>query len=169
MEKGFGRFGLRRELLTALEDRGFDTPTPVQEQVLGADLTSRDAVVQAATGSGKTLAFALPLLNTWQGEHRSPRVLVLAPTRELALQTARETIHFGALVGVETASLVGGMEMGPQLRQLRRGAGIVVGTPGRVLDHLRRGALRLDAVQPPRNARLRVDFGGGRGAFRDCL
>ncbi len=146
MEKGFGRFGLRRELLTALEDRGFDTPTPVQEQVLGADLTSRDAVVQAATGSGKTLAFALPLLNTWQGEHRSPRVLVLAPTRELALQTARETIHFGALVGVETASLVGGMEMGPQLRQLRRGAGIVVGTPGRVLDHLRRGALRLDAV-----------------------
>ncbi len=142
----FGRFGLRRELLVALENRGFDTPTPVQEQVLGSDVISRDAVVQAATGSGKTLAFALPLLNAWQGEGRSPRVLVLAPTRELALQTSRETTHFGAPVGVETASLVGGMEMAPQLRQLRRGAGIVVGTPGRVLDHLRRGSLRLDGV-----------------------
>ena len=101
-------------------------------------LADNDLIVQARTGSGKTLAFALPLLNGMEPGARTPRIIVLSPTRELAQQTAREFAWLGADMGVRVATLVGGLDMERQIRSLRDGASVIVGTPGRILDHLRR-------------------------------
>lgn len=144
MEKtisGFDDYRLRPELATALAERGFTTPTPVQEKVLSDEnALLGDLIVQAKTGSGKTLAFALPLLNEMDAGESEPRVLVLSPTRELALQTAHEFESMARGLKIRIASLVGGMDMETQLRRLKEGAGVLVGTPGRVLDHIRRKA-----------------------------
>ena len=144
MEKtisGFDDYRLRPELAAALAERGFTTPTPVQEKVLSDEnALLGDLIVQAKTGSGKTLAFALPLLNEMDAGESEPRVLVLSPTRELALQTAHEFESMARGLRIRIASLVGGMDMETQLRRLREGAGVLVGTPGRVLDHIRRKA-----------------------------
>jgi ATP-dependent RNA helicase DeaD len=144
MEKtisGFDDYRLRPELAAALADRGFNTPTPVQEKVLSDEnALLGDLIVQAKTGSGKTLAFALPLLNEMDAGESDPRILVLSPTRELALQTAHEFESMARGLRIRIASLVGGMDMETQLRRLKEGAGVLVGTPGRVLDHIRRKA-----------------------------
>ena len=147
IEKTFEDFNLREELLKAIRHKGFTTPTPVQAEVLGLEnILERDLIVQARTGSGKTLAFSLPLLNDLQADRSVPKILILSPTRELAQQTAREISWSGASMGVGVAALVGGVAIGPQLGTLRRGATVVVGTPGRVLDHIRRGSLRVDGI-----------------------
>lgn len=144
----FDEFSLRPELLRALERKGFENPMPVQVRILEDDtLLDGDLIVQARTGSGKTLAFALPLLQKMERGERAPQVLVLSPTRELAQQTAREFQWVGGEMGIRPASLVGGMDMDRQIRSLRDGAAVVVGTPGRVLDHLRRGTLRPEGIQ----------------------
>jgi len=144
MEKtisGFDDYRLRPELAAALAERGFNTPTPVQEKVLSDEnALLGDLIVQAKTGSGKTLAFALPLLNEMDAGESEPRILVLSPTRELALQTAHEFESMARSLKIRIASLVGGMDMETQLRRLKEGAGVLVGTPGRVLDHIRRKA-----------------------------
>lgn len=142
----FSDFNLCPAFLSALEGRGFEHPTPVQEQVFSQDDLNRDFVVQARTGSGKTLAFLLPLMNDIVGGSRLPRLLVLSPTRELAQQIATEAEFLGKTRGLATATLVGGMSMDPQIMKLRRGASVVVGTPGRILDHLRRGTLKLEEL-----------------------
>ncbi|MDD4364500.1 MAG: DEAD/DEAH box helicase [Synergistales bacterium] len=143
----FSDFDLSPRLQEAIAAHGFETPTPVQEAVLGfPDVLSTDLVVQAKTGSGKTLAFALPLINDLVAGG-APRVLVLAPTRELAQQTAGEMEWLGRPLGMAVATLVGGVPIGPQISQLRRGASLVVGTPGRVIDHLERGTLSADAIE----------------------
>ena len=143
----FADFNLRPELLAALERKGFETPMPVQVSVLEDEtLTDGDLIVQAKTGSGKTLAFALPLVNIMDPSVREPQVIVLSPTRELAQQTAREFAWIGAGCGVKVATLVGGLEMERQIRALRDGANVVVGTPGRVMDHIRRGTLKGDSI-----------------------
>ena len=147
LAEGFEAYGLRDELARALEKKGFDTPTPVQCKVLKADWRSRDLIVRARTGSGKTLAFLLPLLQDMRASERSPRLLVLAPTRELAQQTAREAEWLVRYLDVSVVSLVGGLEMSPQLRALREGAAIVVGTPGRTRDHIERGSLRTGEIR----------------------
>ncbi len=147
MLSGFDDYRLRPELAAALAERGFTTPTPVQERVLSDEnALLGDLIVQAKTGSGKTLAFALPLMNEMDAGESQPRVLVLSPTRELALQTAHEFETMAKGLRIRIAALVGGMDMETQLRRLKEGAGVLVGTPGRVLDHIRRKAFDCGSI-----------------------
>lgn len=145
-QKDFGSFGLRPELLATLERKQFNNPTPVQEKVLSIDDHEKDLIVRAKTGSGKTLAFLLPLFNEGRVTMGKPRVLVLSPTRELAQQIGREAEWLGNNMDLRIATLVGGMDISGQIRDLRRGASLIVGTPGRTLDHIRRGTLKLNEV-----------------------
>jgi len=142
----FQKYELRPELQETLETKGFLSPTPVQEKVLEQQDLNTDLIVRAKTGSGKTLAFLLPIFNEDRMKNGSPKVLVLSPTRELALQIAREADWLGRNMHLRIASLVGGTDMSVQIKDLRRGASVVVGTPGRTLDHLRRGTLKLEDV-----------------------
>ena len=130
-DNGFACYDLREELLLSLKKKGFSTPTPVQEKVLALEEFSNDLIVRAKTGSGKTLAFLLPLLNEMDLPQSSPRILVLSPTRELAQQTAREAEWLSRYMDISVATLVGGLDMSAQIRSLKDGAVIVVGTPGR--------------------------------------
>ena len=143
----FRDFNLPESFLAALDQRGFTEPTPVQAQVLSQPDLSRDMVVQARTGSGKTLGFLLPILSELEGGNKNPRVLVLSPTRELAMQNANESEFFGKIKGIGTAAIVGGMSMEHQIFKLKHGTTVVVGTPGRVLDHVRRGTLDLSEIE----------------------
>ncbi|MDR3332784.1 MAG: DEAD/DEAH box helicase [Synergistaceae bacterium] len=144
----FEDFNLRPELTAAIARKGFETPMPVQVSILeDGTLTEGDLIVQAKTGSGKTLAFAIPIYNEIESVTRDPQVLVLSPTRELAQQTAREFAWLGADMGARVATLVGGLDMERQIRALKDGALIVVGTPGRVLDHVRRGSFNTAHVR----------------------
>ena len=140
-ESGFTIYGLREELLLALEKKGFTVPTPVQEKTLSLDNFETDLIVRAKTGSGKTLAFLLPLLQDAELPALSPKILILSPTRELAQQIAREAEWISRYMDLSVATLVGGLDMSAQIRSLREGAAIVVGTPGRTLDHINRGTL----------------------------
>ncbi|MDR2176294.1 MAG: DEAD/DEAH box helicase [Synergistaceae bacterium] len=142
----FEFFGIRDELLKAISRKGFTSPTPVQQRVLEAGCGENDLIVRAKTGSGKTLAFLLPLLQDIKTGERSPKILVLSPTRELAQQSAREAEWLVRFMDLSVVSLVGGLEMSPQLRALREGATIVVGTPGRTLDHVERGSLNMKNI-----------------------
>jgi len=142
-ESTFAALGCSEALLAALTKRGFETPMPVQAATLKAGLEGRDLLVQSRTGSGKTLAYGLPLLHRLS-EAKHAQALILAPTRELAQQVGAE---FHSLVPkLPIASLVGGVAYQPQLRSLQMGAMVVVGTPGRVMDHLDRGTLDLSQV-----------------------
>jgi ATP-dependent RNA helicase DeaD len=144
----FEDFNLRQELLRAIERKGFESPMPVQVHILEDEtLTEGDLIVQAKTGSGKTLAFAIPIYNQMEHTTREPQVLVLSPTRELAQQTAREFAWLGADLGARVATLVGGLDMERQTRSLKEGATVIVGTPGRVLDHVRRGSFKTESVK----------------------
>ncbi len=139
----FAALGCNEVLLAALAKRGFETPMPVQAQTFKAGLEGRDLLVQSRTGSGKTLAFGLPLLHRLT-EDRHTQALILAPTRELAQQVGEE-LH-SMVPKLSIASLVGGVSYPPQLRALSLGAPVVVGTPGRVMDHMQRGTLDLSHV-----------------------
>ena len=136
-------------LQSALDKKGYETLTPVQSAVIDGDLAGRDMLVSAQTGSGKTVAFGLAMADSlMDGADRLPRAdsplaLIIAPTRELALQVKRELDWLYADAGAKTASCVGGMDMRDERRALSRGAHIVVGTPGRLCDHLKRGSLDL--------------------------
>ena len=116
----FRDFSLPESFIAALDQRGFTEPTPVQAQVLSQPDLERDMVVQARTGSGKTLGFLLPLLSAMEGGNKKPRILVLSPTRELAMQNANESEYFGRIRGIATATIVGGMSMEHQIFQLPR-------------------------------------------------
>ena len=144
----FTQFSLRPELLCALAKKNYDCPSPVQIQILKEErIMDEDLIVQAKTGSGKTLAFGLPLLNTLDHHQDRHLILILSPTRELAIQTARELQWLGREMQVKIATLVGGMDIENQRRELLAGATIVVGTPGRVLDHIRRGNFHTDGIE----------------------
>ena len=139
---------LRPELLETLTALGYEEPTPVQREAIPVLLTGADLVGQAATGTGKTAAFALPILEqlTWRrGKH--PVALVLVPTRELAMQVAEAFERYGAALDARVLAVYGGAPIGPQLRVLDRGVDVVVATPGRAIDHLRRGSLNLDDLR----------------------
>jgi len=144
----FKDLGLPKTLLTALDDVGYETPTPIQEQTIPHLLKGLDLLGHAPTGTGKTAAFALPLLSRLNLKNKNVQVMVLAPTRELAIQVA-EAFHRYAvhLKGFHVLPIYGGQDYTGQLRQLKRGVHVVVGTPGRVMDHMRRGTLRLDNLQ----------------------
>lgn len=139
-------------LSDALAARGYEALTPVQTAVAAADAEGRDLLVSAQTGSGKTVAFGLAMGNQLLGEHGltqgiAPQALVIAPTRELALQVSRELMWLYAKAGARIATCVGGMDASKERRSLSHGAHIVVGTPGRLRDHLERGALDLSALK----------------------
>ena len=144
---GFDALGLRPELLSALDDLGYEEPTPIQRETIPLLLTGQDLLGQAATGTGKTAAFALPALQMIDASRRKPQVLVLVPTRELAVQVSEAMFKYGSELGVKVVPVFGGQPIGRQLQALDRGAHVVVATPGRALDHIGRGSLGLDAIQ----------------------
>ena len=131
----------------ALTSMGYTTPTPVQDAVIPLIREGRDVVGQAQTGTGKTAAFGIPLVETLDPGSREPQALVLAPTRELALQVTGELSRLGQHCGIRTVAIYGGQSMEPQLAALQRGVQILVATPGRLMDHMRRGTIRLGAVR----------------------
>jgi superfamily II DNA/RNA helicase len=147
----FAELGVPTSLTTALAARGITTPRPIQACALPDALAGRDVLGRAETGSGKTLAFGLPLLvrtATASGRRmaRQPRGLVLVPTRELADQVHDELLPLATVLGLRLLAVYGGVPLGRQLQQLRRGTDIIVATPGRLLDLLGQGACSLDAV-----------------------
>ncbi|MFD1804411.1 DEAD/DEAH family ATP-dependent RNA helicase [Mixta tenebrionis] len=144
----FSDLGLNEAILTALNDMGYEKPSPIQAACIPHLLAGRDVLGMAQTGSGKTAAFALPLLNNIDSELKAPQILVLAPTRELAVQVAEACNDFSKhMRGVNVLALYGGQRYDVQLRALRQGPQIVVGTPGRLLDHLKRGTLDLSNLR----------------------
>ncbi|HED17207.1 MAG TPA: DEAD/DEAH box helicase [Gammaproteobacteria bacterium] len=144
----FSDLKLAPALLKALEDVGYEQPSPIQAQSIPPLLEGRDILGQAQTGTGKTAAFALPLLSRLDLRRREPQVLVLAPTRELAIQVAEAFKTYARhLKDFHVLPIYGGQSYEIQLRQLRRGVHVVVGTPGRVMDHMRKGKLKLDNLQ----------------------
>jgi len=148
-ESGFAALGLDPRLVRGLESLGYEEPTPIQQETIPKLLEGRDLVGQAATGTGKTAAFALPLLQRFaerRGKGREPFALVLVPTRELAMQVAEAVHRYGRALHVSVLPIYGGQAYQPQLRALERGVDVVVATPGRALDHLRRGTLSLASV-----------------------
>ena len=146
-ETTFADLGLKAPILESLNDLGYEKPSPIQAECIPHLLAGRDVLGMAQTGSGKTAAFSLPLLNNIDPELRAPQILVLAPTRELAVQVAEAMTEFSKhMRGVNVVALYGGQRYDVQLRALRQGPQIVVGTPGRLLDHLKRGTLDLSKL-----------------------
>ncbi|AOL13431.1 MULTISPECIES: DEAD/DEAH family ATP-dependent RNA helicase [Enterobacter] len=146
-ETTFADLGLKAPILEALNDLGYEKPSPIQAECIPHLLSGRDVLGMAQTGSGKTAAFSLPLLNNIDPDLRAPQILVLAPTRELAVQVAEAMTEFSKhMRGVNVVALYGGQRYDVQLRALRQGPQIVVGTPGRLLDHLKRGTLDLSKL-----------------------
>jgi ATP-dependent RNA helicase DeaD len=146
MTTEFTSLNLRPELVQAITELGYNEPTPIQASMIPIMLTGADVIGQAQTGTGKTAAFALPILHNFKPA-RGPQALVLAPTRELALQVADSMAEYGKHVKVRVLAVYGGQPYGPQINQLKRGVDIVVGTPGRLNDLLDRKVLVLNEIK----------------------
>ena len=144
----FKDLSLSEAVLKALDSVGYETPSPIQAQIIPYVMAGRDVLGQAQTGTGKTAAFALPVLSRIDVKQKDPQVLVLAPTRELAIQVAEAFQRYASHIkGFHVLPIYGGQDYTTQLRQLNRGAHVIVGTPGRVMDHMRRGTLKLDQLK----------------------
>ncbi len=147
MTTTFSEFELKPALQKSLDEVGYETPTPIQKQTIPLMLEKKDVLGQAQTGTGKTAAFALPLLSNLNLRQKDPQVLVLAPTRELAIQVAEAFKKYAShMKSFHVLPIYGGQEYSGQIRGLKRGSHVVVGTPGRVMDHMRRGTLKLDKL-----------------------
>jgi ATP-dependent RNA helicase DeaD len=149
---GFSALGLSDALAAAVTALGYEEPTPVQREAIPLLLDGRDVLAQAATGTGKTAAFALPMLQRIAADPSTTRPvatrgLVLVPTRELAMQVSEAIQKYATRLGLTVVAIYGGAPMDGQIRSLKRGTDVVVATPGRALDHLRRSTLRLDAIR----------------------
>ncbi len=143
----FNQLALKQFLLKALDEVGYETPSPIQAQTIPLLLEGKDVLGQAQTGTGKTAAFALPLISNLDSGQKDPQVLVLAPTRELAIQVAEAFQKYAKYMkGFHVIPIYGGQDYRGQIRALQRGVHVVVGTPGRVMDHMRRGTLKLDKL-----------------------
>ncbi|HEY0882549.1 MAG TPA: DEAD/DEAH box helicase, partial [Archangium sp.] len=140
----FDEMGLSPELRRAIAGRGYTHPTPVQAKAYGPVMAGKDLIVRSKTGTGKTAAFGMPILDQIAIGSRGVRALMMCPTRELAIQVANELTELAKFRDIEIVCIYGGASMQQQEDALRRGAAIVVGTPGRVYDHIRRGNLKLD-------------------------
>jgi ATP-dependent RNA helicase RhlE len=144
----FADLGLKPELLRAVDEKGYSVPTPIQAQAIPAVLAGGDVLAGAQTGTGKTAAFVLPILQKLGGPGgRSPRALVLTPTRELAAQVAESARTYGRYVGLRTVVVFGGVSINPQIDALHKGCDVLVATPGRLLDLAEQGALDLRSVE----------------------
>lgn len=143
----FEEMELDSSILRGVDEAGFDKPFPIQEQAIGPLLKGNDVIGQAKTGSGKTAAYSLPILQSVDAASKRVQALVLAPTRELAVQITNEIRRLGRYTGVKAVAIYGGQSISTQYEALRHGVHVVVGTPGRVIDHLRRGWLSLDGAK----------------------
>jgi ATP-dependent RNA helicase RhlE len=148
----FDSLGLCAELLSAISSQGYTTPTPIQSQAIPVIFEGCDLLAGAQTGTGKTAAFALPIVQmlsetTIRKKRRSPRVLVLVPTRELAAQVSKEMQNYGRRLSLRSTMIYGGVNIRAQIERLHRGVDIVVATPGRLLDHAERGTIKLSDVE----------------------
>ncbi|MCV6627692.1 MAG: DEAD/DEAH box helicase [Cellvibrionaceae bacterium] len=145
---GFAELGLPEPIVKAVAKVGYEQASPIQAAAIPPLLEGRDILGMAQTGTGKTAAFALPLLAGLELNIKNPQLLVLAPTRELAIQVAEACSRYAAhMKGFHVLPIYGGQDYGSQLRQLKRGVQVVVGTPGRIMDHMRRGSLKLDNLK----------------------
>ncbi len=148
---GFAALGIDSRIADALSALGYEEPTPVQRASIPSLLSGRDVLAQAATGTGKTAAFSLPLLTRIGAGHKAdggaPSVLILVPTRELAMQVAEAVHRYGKPLGLHALAVYGGASMELQIRALKRGVDVVIATPGRALDHIKRNTLRLGTLQ----------------------
>ena len=146
----FNQLGLTAELLRAVKEQGYDNATPIQQQAIPPILAGQDVLAGAQTGTGKTAGFTLPLLQRLQQgtvNRRRIRALVLVPTRELAAQVAESVRDYGRYLPFRTAVIYGGVSINTQIANLRKGVDVVVATPGRLLDHMQQGTIKLDAIE----------------------
>lgn len=144
----FSQFALNKNILSAVADLGYESATPIQEQGIPVLLSGKDLLAQAQTGTGKTATFALPILSGLDLSIRAPQALIIAPTRELAIQVAEAFQSYAKyLKGFSVAPIYGGQNFGTQLRLIKRGSHVIVGTPGRLMDHLRRRSLPVDSIK----------------------
>ncbi|WP_087974525.1 DEAD/DEAH box helicase [Oceanobacillus rekensis] len=143
----FNELGVSAPIMKALEKMGFEEATPIQAETIPLAMEGNDVIGQAQTGTGKTAAFGIPMINKIDSKMKKIQGLVVAPTRELAIQVAEEINRLAKFTGVRALSIYGGSPMDRQIRALKDGPQIVVATPGRLLDHMRRKTIRIDAVQ----------------------
>lgn len=143
----FEDLGIESAILKALQDMGFEEPSPIQEKCIPEVMQGTDLIGQAQTGTGKTAAFSIPILQQVNPRYRKVQSIILTPTRELAIQVSGEIRRIGKNMNVKTLPIYGGQSIGHQIRALKQGVQIVIGTPGRVLDHIHRGTLKLDSVK----------------------
>ena len=148
----FTELGLKAEILRAIGEQGYDTPTPIQQQAIPAVMTGQDLMATAQTGTGKTAGFTLPILHRLASgpntrTSRRPRVLVLVPTRELAIQVEESVRTYGKHLPINSLAVFGGVGINPQIASLRRGVDILVATPGRLLDHVQQRTADLGAIE----------------------
>ena len=146
MKFTFENLGISAPIIKALNEYGYKDPFPIQEESIPIFLKGLDMIGQAHTGTGKTAAYALPILTKIKNDVPI-QALILVPTRELALQVTNEFNKFSKYIGIRTISIYGGQSIAVQQEQLRRGVQIVVATPGRLIDHLKRGSIQLDNVK----------------------
>ncbi len=143
----FGELSLSKAVMQAVNDVGYETPSPIQAMMIPHMLAGKDVIGQAQTGTGKTAAFALPVLSRIDTKNKVPQVLVITPTRELAIQVSEAFQRYACHIkGFHVLPIYGGQEYGTQLRQLKRGPQVIVGTPGRLMDHMRKGSLKLESL-----------------------
>jgi ATP-dependent RNA helicase DeaD len=143
----FGDLEVHPDVARAIDELGFMAPTPVQAQAIPILRAGKDLLAQAQTGTGKTAAFAIPIIEKVDPQEKRPQALIVVPTRELCVQVTREFGAIGKYRHAHEVAIYGGVPYGPQERALARGAQIVVGTPGRLLDHIERGSLKLDGIR----------------------
>ncbi len=146
METKFEEFEISNSLQKAIKEMGFEAPSPIQEKVIPEILKKHDVIGQAQTGTGKTAAFGIPLINDVNSKQKHIQALILTPTRELAIQVAGEFQKLSKHTKVQTLPVYGGQSIGHQIKTLKRGVQVVVGTPGRILDHVNRGTIKLDRI-----------------------
>ncbi len=147
MVANFKTLGIHNKLESILNENGIKKPTPIQEQAIPEILKGKDVIAQAQTGTGKTLAFILPIMETIDSNQLVIQALIITPTRELAIQVANEAKNLQSAKNVKILSVYGGQSIGKQLNKLKKGVHIVVGTPGRLLDHIRRGSIKLNNIK----------------------
>jgi ATP-dependent RNA helicase DeaD len=145
--QNFNDLPISSDVLKGINALGFKKPSPIQAQSILPQLEGRDVIGQAQTGTGKTAAFAIPMIEAINPSDKRVQGLILAPTRELAIQIAQHISKISRYTGIKVCPIYGGEKINNQINQLRRGVNIVVGTPGRIIDHLNRGTLRLEAIQ----------------------
>lgn len=143
----FKELGLVPEIMKAIEDMGFEEPTPIQKASIPAAMEGKDLIGQAQTGTGKTAAFGIPILEKIDMTEKGPQAIVLSPTRELAIQSAEEMNRLAQYLPIHALPIYGGQDIERQFRALRKKPNIIVATPGRLMDHMKRGTIDLSHVQ----------------------